>query len=132
MCSAQHGVVVAVDNEQCEMTVEQVERPWRRRDQERYEKSPEAERRRQVYGWEPEANDKTGRRWFYAPVRAAKEDGKDEEDVKQVRKKFHGMVWGVGHEVELTRRGGEGSFTAERVGKWAGRSTCYDNGEYFY
>ena len=129
-----YGIVVAVGQTREEMAIEQVEGPWRRKDEEGYDKSVKAVCHRAIHGFEPRVNGKIGRLWVFAPVRDARERGENEEGVKKARKEFDRFVWQVGHEVQFKRRDGEDSDSSSvgSVGKWGGRSTYYRDDEYFY
>ena len=132
MDSDMYGVVIAVSGSVCEITIEQVEGPWRRKGEEFYEKSVEAEHGRAIHGFEPKANGKTGQQWVYAPVRAAKEAGESDEVIKKAREEFSRLRWGVGQEVKFKRRDGGGPFSACSVGKWCGRTTFYSDDQYVF
>lgn len=133
-----YGIVVAVEASRYEMTIEEVEQPWKRKDGGQdgrsYEELPEDERGRAigVHGHEAQTNRRTGRLWVYGPVRAAEKEGLNSEGVEGARRLFRRFHWCVGQEVSFRRGDDDGAFTVGRVGKWFGRASFYGNDVYGY
>ena len=120
-----YGIVDGVKHECYELTIAEVEGPWRKKDPVKWKYG------KKIYGCEPEENRKTGRIWTYSPVEGCRRKGRSEWEAERIgREQFDRFKWCAGEELKVICQDlGEG-LTVSCVGKWMGVVDVYGNSEY--